>query len=92
MSLGLSPLLTRKQTLLAARRTMLLAKRAALKGDLRLGISRAITAVIQAAVVAAQSKDKATKLSADQVIQEARGLVMKIVVVRAQIRRLRKLG
>lgn len=92
MSLALSPLLTKKQTLAAARHTMVLAKKAALKGDLRLGVSRAITAVIQAAVVAAQSKDKATKLSADQVIQDARDLVMKIVVVRAQIRRLRKLG
>jgi hypothetical protein len=92
VSLSLSPLLTKKQTLAAARHTMVIAKKAALKGDLRLGVSRAITAVIQAAVVAAQSKDKATKLSADQVIQDARDLVMKIVVVRAQIRRLRKLG
>lgn len=92
MSLGISPLLTRKQTLAAARHTMVIARKAALKGDLRLGVSRAITAVVQAAVVAAQSKDKATKLSADQVIQDARDLVMKIVVVRAQIRRLRKLG
>ena len=92
MSLGISPLLTRKQTLSAARHTMVIAKKAALKGDLRLGVSRAITGVIQAAVVAAQSKDKATKLSADQVIQDGRELIMKIVVVRAQIRRLRKLG
>jgi len=92
VSLALSPLLVKKQTLAAARHTMVIARKAALKGDLRLGVSRAITAVIQAAIVAAQSKDKATKLSADQVIQDARDLVMKIVVVRAQIRRLRKLG
>jgi len=92
VSLGLSPLLAKKQTLAAARHTMVIARKAALKGDLRLGVSRAITAVIQAAVVAAQSKDRATKLYADQVIQDARDLVMKIVVVRAQIRRLRKLG
>lgn len=90
--LGISPLLVEKQTLADARHTMAIATKAALKGDLRLGVSRAITAIIQAAVVAGKAKDKGTKLAADQVIQEARSLVMKIVVVRAQVRNLRKLG
>lgn len=89
---GISPLLTRKQTLADARHTMVIAKKAALKGDLRLGVSRAITAIIQAAVVAAQAKDRTTRMYADQVIQNARELIMEIVVARARIRRLKKLG
>lgn len=90
--LGISPLLTGRPTLADARHTMKIAQSAALKGDLRLGVSRAITAVIQAAVVAAQSKSKTMKLQADQVIQGARGLIMDIIVVRAEVRRMRKLG
>lgn len=90
-SLGISPLLTRKQTLAQARHTMVIARKAALKGDLRLGVSRAITAAVQAAIVAAESDSKTTKLYADQVIQDARDLIMGIIVARAE-RRLRKMG
>ena len=88
MNLALSPLLVEKQTLLMAKKTMTLAKRAAVKGDLRLGVSRAITAVIQASIVAACTGQRMTKIYADQVIQEARELIMKIVVVRARVRKL----
>lgn len=70
---------------------MKIARKAAMKGDLRLGVSRAITAAVQAAVVAAHSKDRTTKLYADQVIQDARDLIMGVIVARAQ-RRLRKMG
>jgi flagellar biosynthesis protein FliR len=85
--LGISPLLTERQTLAAARHTMTIAKRAAVKRDLRLGVSRAITAVVQASVVAAQTKNRKTKLDADQVIQSARELIMGIVVARAMVRK-----
>jgi hypothetical protein len=89
MSVGLSPLLVEKQSLVKARKTLVLAKSAAMKGDTRLGVSRAITAVIQASIVAALSSTRETKVNADRVIQGARELIMGIVVSRA---RLRKLG
>ena len=90
-SLGISPLLVRKQSLTGARHTMKIARQAAVKGDLRLGVSRAITAAVQAAIVAAQTGSRDVKHQADQVIQDARDLIMGIIVARAQ-RRLRKMG
>lgn len=92
MSLGLSPLLSKLQTLAMAKRTLKLAQRAAVKGDLRLGISRAITAVIQASIAAVKSSNKPIKIAADNVIQDARTLIMGIVVTRAEVSRMRKLG
>lgn len=83
--LGISPLLTGRPTLADARHTMKIAQSAALKGDLRLGVSRAITAVIQAAVVAGGTKDRDVKLKANEVVQDARTLIMNIIIVRARI-------
>ena len=91
-ALGISPLLVEHQTLADARHTMKIAAQAASKGNLRLGVSRAITAVIQASIVAASTKNKSTKLYADLVIQDARELIMGIVVEGAKVHRMRKMG
>lgn len=69
-----------------------MAHRAVEKGDLRLGVSRAISAVIQASIVGALSRNRSVKLYADDVIQGAREIVMGIVVGRAAVRKMRKLG
>lgn len=91
MRLGISPLLVRKPTLGEARKTMNLALSAARRGDLRLGVSRAITAIAQASIVGYLAKGQSGKLAADNVIQDARGLIQGIVVERARVD-LRKLG
>lgn len=67
---------------------MTLAKSAALRGDLRLGVSRAMTAVVQASVVAARTSNKTIKRYADNLIQDARTLVMGVVIHQARLRRL----
>lgn len=91
-SLGVSPLLIEHQTLADARHTMKIARSAAQRGNIRLGVSRAITAVIQASIVASETKNRSMKFYADLVIQEARELIMGIVVEDAKVRRMRKMG
>lgn len=83
MNLGVSPLLVERPSLREAVRTMAGARSAAGRGDLRLGVSRAMTAIIQAGIAGYLAEGEREKLSADRVIQDARELVMGIVVQRA---------
>jgi hypothetical protein len=89
--LGISPLLTQSQTLSMARRTLGLTKSAHRRGDLRLTVSRGLTAVIQATVVAARTNNAKTILQADNIIQEAREILQGVIVQRAAAK-LRKMG
>lgn len=72
-------------------RTERLARSAARRGDLRLAVSRGITAVIQATRVAQMRGDNRSLDQADAIIQNVRDLVQGAVLKRAAAR-LRKLG
>ena len=86
MSLELSPLLVEVQTVGDAHRTLTLAFSAARKGDMRLAVSRAVTAIVQASVAAKCGQAGASVLqTADGIIQKARDLVHGIVLEKLEV-------
>jgi len=56
---------------------------AAKRGDMRLAVSRGITAAVIAARVSCKARDKRTLRRADDVIQGVRGLIQGILMKRA---------
>ena len=81
MSIGISPLLEKRQTIGSAERTLRLVMQALNKGDLRLAVSRGITAIIQAASASVGAK-KSTVKRAGKVIQEVRNIIQGAVLTK----------